>query len=310
MPCRQYTTLMDQRFDTRYDLWTHPAGDRLFESQGGTSRMASLDEHYSAHDIESRILGALRSAGLDPGEGVSPSQLSALDHFHTGGLRASQELSELARIGAADLVLDIGAGLAGPARMLASQCGCRVECMELTADYCKGADLLNRLTGLEARVLVHQGSALDMPFADHSFDVAWMQNVGMNIEDKRTLYREIHRVLKPGGRFAFQEMAAGAVPTTYFPLPWATNPRDNFLVSADEMQTMLRECGFSVEIMEDTSDEHLTRSVANATPSAPGQLGLSAFVDNLGEKSGNARRSLEQGQVRLVRSVCLATLQN
>ena len=58
-----------------------------------------------------------------------------------------------------------------------------------------------------------------------------MQNVGMNIADKRKLYGEIARVLKPGGRFAFQEMAAGKVPTSYFPLPWATEPADNFLVS-------------------------------------------------------------------------------
>jgi ubiquinone/menaquinone biosynthesis C-methylase UbiE len=66
------------------------------------------------------------------------------------------------------------------------------------------------------------GSALDLPFPADSFDVVWMQNVGMNIPDKRKLYAEIYRVLKPGGRYAFQEMAAGKAATAYFPLPWAT----------------------------------------------------------------------------------------
>jgi SAM-dependent methyltransferase len=265
--------------------------------------MAGLDAHYSARDIEARILAALRAAGLNPDERLSPAELGALDHFHTGGLRASRELLELARIRTEDRVLDIGAGLAGPARMLASTPGCRVDCLEMSADYCAGAQLLNRLTGLDARITVHRGSALDMPFPDDSFDVAWMQNVGMNIADKRRLYAEIFRVLKPGGRFAFQEIAAGNAAVSCFPLPWATDPADHFLVSADEMRLVLGECGFVAEVLEDTSDAHLGRSIANATPAAAGQLSLAVFVDNLGQKAANARRSLEEGQVRLVRGV-------
>jgi sarcosine/dimethylglycine N-methyltransferase len=269
----------------------------------GESFMAGLEAHYSASDIEARILAAVRAAGLNPDQPLSPEELGALDHFHTGGLRASRELQELAQIRAEDRVLDIGAGLAGPARLLASVLGCRVDCLEMSADFCAGAALLNRLTGLDDRIEVHRGSALELPFADDSFDVVWMQNVGMNIADKRKLYSEIYRVLEPGGRYAFQEMAAGDVAVSYFPLPWATDPADSCLVSAEEMRSVLGESGFIVELFEDTSDEHLRRTTANATPAAPGQLGLAVYVDNLAQKAGNARRSLEEGQVRLVRGV-------
>jgi ubiquinone/menaquinone biosynthesis C-methylase UbiE len=265
--------------------------------------MAALETHYSARDIEARILAAIRTAGLNPEQRLSPEELGALDHFHTGGLRASRELLELARIRAEDRVLDIGAGLAGPARMLASALGCRVACIEMSPDYCAGAVLLNRLTGLDDRIEVHKGSALDLPFPDDSFDVVWMQNVGMNIADKRRLYAEIHRVLKPGGRFAFQEMATGKAATSYFPLPWATDPSDNFLASAEEMRSGLVESGFAAELLEDTSAAHLSLTATNATPAAPGQLGLAVFVDNLAQKAANARRSLQEGQVRLVRGV-------
>ncbi len=265
--------------------------------------MSTLEAHYSARDIEARILAALRAAGLNPEQGLSPEALGALDHFHTGGLQASRELLALAQIRAADRVLDIGAGLAGSARLLASAVGCRVDCIEMSTDYCAAAVLLNRLTGLEDRIDVHQGSALELPFAEGSFDLVWMQNVGMNIADKPKLYGEIFRVLKPGGRFAFQEMAAGAAATSYFPLPWATDPADSFLVSADEMRSVLGRCGFVAGHFEDTSDIHLSRTAANATPATPGQLGLAVFVDDLAQKAGNARRSLEEGQVRLVRGV-------
>ncbi|MDX1375262.1 MAG: methyltransferase domain-containing protein [Burkholderiales bacterium] len=265
--------------------------------------MSTLQAHYSARDIEARILAALRAAGLDPERSLSPEALGALDHFHTGGVQASRELLEAARIRAEDVVLDIGAGLAGAARLLASAVGCRVECLEMSPDYCAGALLLNRLTGLEARVTVRQGSALDLPFADASFDVVWMQNVGMNIADKRGLYGEIARVLKPGGRYVFQELAAGDAATSYFPLPWATDPAHSFLVSVPEMRAALDACGFVAERFEDTSDAHLGKSTANATPAASGELGLSVFVDDLAQKAKNARRSLEEGQVRLVRGI-------
>jgi sarcosine/dimethylglycine N-methyltransferase len=149
--------------------------------------MASLDAHYSARDIEERILAALRAAGLNPEQRLSPEELGALDHFHTGGFRASLVLQELAQIRADDRVLDIGAGLAGAARMLAASPGCRVDCIELSPDYCAGAVLLNRLTGLDDRIEVYKASALDLPFPDDSFDAVWMQNVGMNIADKQKL---------------------------------------------------------------------------------------------------------------------------
>lgn len=262
--------------------------------------MAGLDAHYAARDIETKILAAVRAAGLNPDERLAPEELGALDHFHTGGLLASRELQELARIQAGDRVLDIGAGLAGPARLLSSALGCRVDCLEMSPDFCTAAALLNRLTGLDQRIEVHRGSALDLPFADASFDVVWMQNVGMNIADKRRLYSEIRRVLKPGGRYAFQEMTAGAVATLQFPLPWATDPADSFLVSAEEICALLDESGFIADLFEDTSQVHLSRTTADAAPSP---LTLGVYVENLAQKAGNARRSLEEGQIRLVRGV-------
>ena len=265
--------------------------------------MTGLEAHYAATDIEARILAAIRAAGLNPDQRLSPEQLAPLDHFHTGGLRASRELLELARIGADDRVLDIGAGLAGPARMLASAVGCRVDCLELSPDYCAGAVLLNRLTGLDDRIGVHEGSALAMPFPDDTFDVVWMQNVSMNIADKRALYAEIHRVLKPGGRYAVQEMAAGAGAATYFPLPWATDPADSFLLPADETRALLGAVGFATELFEDTSEAHLERT---STETGRGTLSLGVYVENLAQKARNARRSLQEGQIRLVRGVFLA----
>lgn len=262
--------------------------------------MTDIQSHYSVQDIEARILTALREAGLDPEQRLTPEELGALDHFHTGGYNASLRLLELSKIKAGDRVLDIGAGLAGPARMLAVTPGCQVDCIELSPDYCAGAMLLNRLTGLEDAVKVFQGSALDQPFDDDTFDAAWMQNVGMNIEDKRGLYTEVRRVLKPGGVFAFQEMAAGEAAASYFPLPWATEPSDNFLLPIEEMRTLLGECGFECEFFEDASNPG---PGATTPPPQKVELSLSTYVDDLALKADNAMRSVKEGQIRFVRGV-------
>lgn len=264
--------------------------------------MSGLKQHYAAEDIESRLLSAIRTAGLDPENPIAPEALGALDHFHTGGLRASLELMALAGIAANERVLDIGAGLAGCARLIADKTGSTVDCIEMSADYCTGALFLNRLTGLDTRISVHQGSALDMPFAESCFDVVWMQNVGMNIQDKHGLYAEIFRVLKPGGRFAFQEMAAGETKTCYFPLPWASDASDSFLALADDMISGLTACGFKEVLFEDTSEEHMARTAA-ADDSGPSPLSLGVYVDNLSVKAGNAKRSLAENQIRLVRGI-------
>lgn len=57
---------------------------------------------------------------------------------------------------------------------------------------------------LEDRVTVTEGSALEMPFDDESFDVVVMTNALHNVGDVRGLLSEIERVLAPGGVFIAQ----------------------------------------------------------------------------------------------------------
>jgi len=267
--------------------------------------MDSLEEHYLVQDIEARILDALHAAGFDTTQPLSPEKFAPLDHFHTGGYPSSLRLLDLSQIQAGDRVLDLGAGLAGPARMLAASPGCRVDCIDFSPDYCIGANLLNRLTGLEDKINVHVGSALDLPFPDNSFDAVWMQNVGMNIENKQKLYAEIYRVLKSNGQFVFQEMTAGDSATSYFPLPWATHPSDNFLISSEEMHSILSESGLVAEFFEDASDTQLNfksnKDESEVSPQV--QLSLSTYVGNLAQKAENSTRSLVEGQIRFVRGV-------
>ena len=167
-----------------------------------------VETHYTRHDLVETILAALKAAGKDI-DHLTPDDLAAVDEFHGGQRAATIRLAELVGFTGTERVLDVGSGLGGPSRFLAWRYGCRVSGVDLTAEFVQVAELLTEKTGLVGRVDYRQGSALDLPFEDVTFDVVWSQNVAMNIADRDPLYGEMHRVLKPGGKLALQEVAAG-----------------------------------------------------------------------------------------------------
>ena len=254
--------------------------------------------------IEDRLLAAISAAGLEPARGFAPEALGALDHFHTGGRPATLELLELAPEPRAEArVLDVGAGIGGPARLIASTLGWRVVCLERSSEYCEACRLLNRLTGQDDKIDGHQGSAPPLPFEGASFDVVWMQNVGMSVAHKSALYREVRRVLRPGGRFLFQEVVAGDAGEPYFPVPWAEKASGSFLVSGEELHKLIGAAGLADEAFEDIREVELARPPAGA-PQGP--LTVGAWVDDMGTKQRNARRSLEDGRLRLIKGAARA----
>ncbi len=52
------------------------------------------------------------------------------------------------------------------------------------------------------RITWHHADATSLPFRPATFQLAFMSLVAHHLEDPRAAYREIHRVLKPGGMLA------------------------------------------------------------------------------------------------------------
>jgi SAM-dependent methyltransferase len=210
-----------------------------------------IASHYSQGTLGDVIESGLKiTVGND--RAVTIDDLAPVDEFHIGGRPASIHLFDQLNLTKDDLVLDIGAGIGGASRFVAKNYGCKVEGIDLTPEFCEVAGRLNDLVGLSERVNITEGSALDMPYEDNSFSAAFMMHVGMNIEDKTALYKEIRRVLKPGGTFAIYDVLQG--PNTEelaFPVPWATVSESSFLATPEEMNEHLTSAGFTVESTAD-----------------------------------------------------------
>jgi len=211
-------------------------------------------EHYASEGITARILAALRSV-MGPDVPITPDTLAPIDHFHGKGVVATEELAALLKPKASDHLLDIGCGIGGPARWIAAKCGCRVTGVDLTVEFCEATRQLNSLTGLADRVQILHGSALSLPVPDSDFDHAYSQAVLMNVSDKRGVFREALRVLRPGGSLALSLAGAGSAGEPCYPLPWATTPDISFLTTPDELRGDLLAAGFQVVALRDASAE-------------------------------------------------------
>ena len=217
-----------------------------------TEIIDGVRDHYRAIGLAERLQAALAPLG-SPGQVLLPEQLGTLDQFHTRGLAATTELAELAGIAADMAVLDVGSGLGGPARFLAATYGCRVTGIDLSEAFVAAARYLTERTGQGGAVSFQAGSALDMPFAEGGFDAALLQHVAMNIEDRAALYREIRRVLKPGGRFAtFDVVLAGGAPL--YPVPWARTPETSFLLTEAATRAAIEAAGFRMLAWQDDTE--------------------------------------------------------
>ena len=168
--------------------------------------LGSVIRFYETHPInEQQILHDLARDGVAL-DGLTEAVLQNYDQDHFGGLEAVDALAAKAGIGPDTHVLDVCSGMGGPARYLACRHGCRVTGLDITESRYQGALRLTRLVGLDHRVDFRLGNALDMPFADASFDVVLGQEAFCHVPDKPRLIAECARVVRPGGVIAFTDI--------------------------------------------------------------------------------------------------------
>jgi sarcosine/dimethylglycine N-methyltransferase len=175
-------------------------------AMAGSEEIGAVVSFYDTHPInEEQIRHDLARDGV-PLEGLSEAVLQRYDQDHFGGLEAVDLLADAADIGAGMHVLDVCSGMGGPARYLAHHRGCRVTGLDITASRHDSAQRLTALVGLGHLVDFRLGNALEMPFADASFDVVIGQEAFCHVPDKPRLIAECARVAKPGGRISFTDI--------------------------------------------------------------------------------------------------------
>ncbi|HLZ06700.1 MAG TPA: class I SAM-dependent methyltransferase [Bradyrhizobium sp.] len=266
-------------------------------------------DHYRATGLTGRLKTALAPLGPED-QRLTPQQLAALDHFHTRGLLATAELSKLAAIASDAAVLDVGSGVGGPARFVAATFGCQVTGVDLSEPFVDAARYLTERTGQGGQVSFQTASALELPFDHGRFDVVLLQHVAMNIADRAGLYREIRRVLKPGGRFAtYDAVLKGGEP--HYPVPWARTPATSFLLSAEATRVAIEEAGFRALVFQDdseTANAWFAKVRAAGPPPSP-NLGV-VMGPEFAQLTTNLAKNIAEGRIGILTAVFEAVSTN
>ena len=263
--------------------------------------------HYAHGSLEQAILDALAAAGKDPSH-LSLRDLAPVDEFHIGGRPATVEFAAQFGVRPGMRLLDIGCGLGGAARYFAHEHDCRVTGIDLSGEYVDAANMLALRAGLGDRVRCQQCSAMDLPFAAGSFDGAYMLHVGMNIEDKANLFREIRRVLVPSGRFGIYDVMRLAAGDLSYPVPWASAAESSFVADTASYRRLLAEQGFELLQERDRSEFALEtfRQMRSRAP-GPAPLGLHILMGaGAAAKVRNMMANVTSGLIAPIEIICRA----
>jgi SAM-dependent methyltransferase len=267
---------------------------------------ARVADHYSTGAILERIADALRALGQDP-DHPDPDALKPVDEFHTGGFEATEALLDQIDIDAETRILDIGAGIGGTARFLVRRHGCPVVTIDLTQAFVDVATTLNARLGLTDAIASHAGSALNLPVADGSIDLATMFHVGMNLRDKAALFRDVARALAPGGRFALYDVMAGENDEALqFPLPWSSVAETSFVDKPDIYRRAADAAGLTLVAERNRLDFALSyfhRVFKYIEEHGMPPMGIHLLMDDPGTKLGNYVANAEAGRIAPVEMI-------
>jgi MPBQ/MSBQ methyltransferase len=205
--------------------------------------------HYSGGDLEGTILGALAEHGIDI-DRLTVDDLATLDHLHAGFLPATEHLLAQLDLAPDQRLLDVGAGIGGPARLAADRYGCTVEAVDLSPEFVSLGQSLTSRVGLVESVHHHVGTGEALEFDDGSFDRAMLIHVGMNLADKAAVFAEVRRVLAAGGLFGLYDQMRVSDGALAYPLPWAKTEESSFVETPETYGDLLERAGFAVEATE------------------------------------------------------------
>lgn len=167
----------------------------------GASRRAAM---YGEDDLSSMAIFSGNYINFGYWQAFTPGLISISERTESQANLYRTVLRRL-EIDPTDLVLEVGCGIAVGTVVALREFGpSAVYGIDLSPDQLDRAVRANSelITQQPDRLVLQQGSALELPHAGEKFDKCYSVEAAQHFEDLATFAAETHRVLKPGGRLA------------------------------------------------------------------------------------------------------------
>lgn len=193
-----------------------------------------------------RVERELAALGLDAEVRLDVTALESIDQLHYRGLSAVADAIKAIAPDAHSRILDIGAGLGGPARVLAERCGSHITAVELQPDLNACARNLTNRCGLDERIDHICADIFDIEASSPGFDaiVSWL--CFLHIDDKVALLEHCRALTRSGGYLYIEDFTLEQMPTKREAQLLSEDVFCRRLLSADQYAKALNVAGFEV----------------------------------------------------------------
>jgi tocopherol O-methyltransferase len=148
-------------------------------------------------------------------------------------------------------ILDVGCGIGGSSLYLAEKFQAQVTGITLSPVQADRATDRAKEAGLSAQANFKVANALEMSFADNSFDFVWSLESGEHMPDKTKFLQECYRVLKPDGRLMLATWCHRSTASQPLTSEEQKHLQDiyrvyclPYVISLPEYITIVEQCGF------------------------------------------------------------------
>ncbi len=258
-------TLPQEKVDSflnSYNIYDHDWVDEkhLIEKMGADyykEIKRKLVDYYSVLNHLCAI-GQVEKMYIPPAMDLSQSIIANQSLFEK---KMAQDLA----IKLGDRVLDIGCGRGRVASHMASMTGAHVTGINIDADQLEAAHKFVLGSGLSEQTRFQHGdlNEIPYPFPDQSFDAIYQIQVFSLAKDLEKLFKELHRLLKPGAKLAFLDWVRLEKYNPEDPQHAHLMKRIKPLIgaigtpSAEEFTELLKKAGFDILVNENASIDGL-----------------------------------------------------
>jgi len=152
-------------------------------------------------------------------------------------------------------VVDLNPGLGGTTRVIAKETGAWITAFEVDPDLAAAGQALSVKAGMAKKAEIRSFTPPRTELRPGSMDAVFAKESLNQIEDRKTLFRELYTVLKPQGQVLFTDYVLSKDGESSAKLgEWLARERPTpTLWTADKTAKTLREAGYDVRVNEDIS---------------------------------------------------------
>lgn len=159
--------------------------------------------------------------------------------------------ARFAHVSPGETVLDIGCGVAGPARTLVDEFGASVYGVADQALMLATARMLNDSRAHSRGEIELELHDCQQPYSRSGFDLAWSMNMIYHVPDKQAMLRCAHDAVRPGGRIMIEDWMLTPLATDADVIELDAHFQSAAYARVDELIGQVLGAGFDLRRVED-----------------------------------------------------------